>query len=103
MGIEAKAAGDKLGVELPAEGIPVLQKISEGTNIIFTGEQLVSIIKNLKESNITLTEVFKYLEGSDSVDAIKIDNALEKALSNSHVDNVGKTIIEMEKAQNNEI
>ena len=103
LGIEAKAAGDKLGVNLPAEGIPVLQKISEGTNIVFTGEQLVSIIKNLKESNTDLTDVIKYLEGSNSVSAIKVGDAVEKALSSANVDNVGKTIIEMKKAQNNEI
>lgn len=103
LGIEAKAAGDKLGVELPAEGIPVLQKISEGTNIVFTGEQLVSIIKNLNASNTNLTDVIKYLEGSNSIDAIKVGNAVENALSSASVDNVGTTIIEMKKAQNSEL
>lgn len=103
LGIEAKAIGDKLGVELPAESIPVLQKISEGTNIVFTGKQLVSILKNLNESDTSLTDVIKYLEGSDSVDGIKVGDAFEKALSSANVDNVGKTIIQMENAQNNEL
>ncbi len=81
MALETKAVEEKIGgIEISPECISTLTKIqSAGINI--DAEELVGIVKALKESGVTnLNDVVEFLDGKGSSDRIKTGEALVNAL-----------------------
>lgn len=87
MSVEAAAAGEKLGVEIPAEVAELIAQVAIAGKLIAGSEELVHIIRELKEAGIiNLIDVYECIQGVGDSDRLKTMESLIKILDSLHPD-----------------
>lgn len=85
MAVEASAIGEKLGIEIPADVIELLAKVSEIGKIVVEAKEMVTVITKMKEEGITrLNDICDCIRGEGESDRLKTGEILLKVLDSLH-------------------
>ena len=81
LAIETGVISEKIGIEIPAEFVELISKISEIKGLIIEANKLISIINKSKDNGINnLNDIVDLVNGSGKSDRVKTGEALHKAI-----------------------
>lgn len=85
MAIEAGVIGEKLKVDIPADVVEIISKISDIGKIVVDAKELVSIISGLKDDGIdNLNDVCDCIYGVGESDRVKTGESIVRVLDEIH-------------------
>lgn len=93
MAVEASAIREKMGIEIPADLIELVAKLSQIGKIVVEAREIVTIITILKDEGITrLNDICDCIKGVGESDRLKTGEILLNVLDSLHP-NEGKNIM----------
>lgn len=81
MAVEAGAIGEKLNIEISADGVELISKIAKLDGMVFNAKEIITVISSLKENGInTLTDVCECIAGEGQSDRLRTRQVLTESL-----------------------